>query len=110
MADTQEPSREVDDEQFGETRIVEIDHQLGVVVGVERAFDVVGIAAAAELDFPFPALLGVINTAGVHMTVRAGQQLTRQGRDPAGAGLRPVPVVGGGAGSGDKGLPIPVEP
>ena len=45
----------VDDEQFGVPGIVEVERQLGVVVGVERAFDVIAEAGRSGTRLPVPA-------------------------------------------------------
>ena len=64
--DTQEPSREVDDQQFGVAVLVEVQVEFWVVAGIVDAFDVGAEAVDAEVDFEVQLPGGDRDVRGEH--------------------------------------------
>jgi hypothetical protein len=64
--DTQEPSREVDDQQFGVAVLVGVQVELGVVAGIVDALDVGAEAMDAEVDLEVQLPGGDRDVRGEH--------------------------------------------
>jgi hypothetical protein len=102
--DTQEPSREVDDEQLGARIVLQLDVVERIPEGVEGTFDVAAEDGDAVDDL-VEQLPGGDRDVGGEDRGTAGQERLREGAVPAvPVKLPTVPVIGGRVGPGGQRL------